>query len=913
LHPLKTNWSRRHFVQTVGSIAALTAAEPIKLVAAQASGVSIISLPGDSVANSAPAVWAARELEHALTEQHVKTSRPESLGDAPAGDLCVIVAGRNASLAGDLMRQAEATISGVPESLALVPGTIGSRKVILACGSDPRGLVYALRELADRVRYGTDPITAIAIHKPVLEQPTNKVRSINRCVQSEVEDRPWFNDKAMWSAYLAMLVTQRFNRFNLTLGLGYDYPQTVTDSYLYFTYPFLVSVPGYDVRAAPLSDRERDNNLEMLRFISDEAADRGLDFQLGLWNHAYVMSKNSTPTYAIEGLTPETHAPYCRDALYTLLKACPGISGLTLRVHGESGIPEGDFGFWDVVFQGIGKLDRKIEVNLHAKGITEQMINIATSTKMPITISPKYWAEHLGLPYQQSSIRELEMPPVEPAKEGFFEISSGARRFLRYSYGDLFKKSRPYDIIFRIWPGTQRTLLWGDPKLAAADGRAAHFCGSLGIDLFEPLSFKGRGGSGVSSAPGGRCAYADNSLTPRYDWEKFLYSYRVWGRHIYNPDANPEACYRFWNKQLGMAGPAISQALSNASRILRIVTVSHEPSAANWTYWPEMYTNMPIVDEAANTLYRDTPTPRVFDNVSPLDPQMFCSIAECVSNMLKGDSNFKYTPLEVASWLEKYANAADSNLSEARIHAKNIASPEYRRVVLDVQIQSGLGKFFAWKIRSGALFAIYQATGDHAALEQAVSAYRKARYAWASMANQAKGVYMNDITYGGTKNMRGHWLDRLPGIDSDIGAMQALLVQAPVGAISNHQVSGDSVPRAIREVFSPPMRPTPSCRHTPATTFTPGTAQTIELQTVSSAISAVRLKYRHVNQGEYYQAIEMQARGPVYRGVIPSEHTKSEYAIQYFFEIETGAGRATSYPGLGPDLTSQPYYVVEQA
>lgn len=913
LHPLKTIWSRRHFVQGVGSIAAITAAKPIKLVAARASGVSIISAPGDSVAGSPPAVWAANELEAALTERHVKVSRFERLGDASSGDLCVMVAGSNVSLARDLMKQARAAISGTPESLAIVPGQAGSRNVILACGSDSRGLVYALLELADRVRCGAGPITAIDIHEPFLEQPANKVRSVNRCFQCDMEDKPWFNDKAMWSAYLTMLATHRFNRFNLTLGLNYDYPQVVTDSYLYFSYPFLVSVPGYSVRAAPLSDRERDNNLEMLRFISDEAAARGLDFQLGLWNHAYVMSKNSTPTYSIEGLTPETHAPYCRDALYTLLKACPGISGLTLRVHGESGIPEGDFGFWEVLFQGIGKLDRKIEVNLHAKGITEQMINIALSTKMPITLSPKYWAEHLGLPYQQSSIRELEMPPVEPAKEGFFSISSGARRFLRYSYGDLFKKSRPYDIFFRIWPGTQRTLLWGDPKLAAGDGRAAHFCGSLGIDLFEPLSFKGRGGSGVSSAPGGRCAYADNSLAPRYDWEKFLYSYRVWGRHIYNSDANPEGCYRFWDKQLGMAGSAMSQALSNASRILRIVTVSHEPSAANWTYWPEMYTNMPIVDEAANTLYRDTPTPRVFDNVSPLDPEMFCSIAECVSNMLKGVSNFKYTPLEVASWLEKYANAADSNLSEAKIHVKKVPSPEYRRVVLDVQIQSGLGKFFAWKIRSGALFAIYQATGSRAALEQAVSAYRKARDAWAAMANQAKGVYMTDITYGGPKHMRGHWLDRLPAIDSDINAMQALLTQAPADAAGSHQTGGDSLPKAIREVFSPPMRPALSCRHTPAATFTPGITQTIELQTASSGISAVRLKYRHVNQGEYYQAIEMQARGSVYRGDIPSEYTKSDYAIQYFFEIETGPGRATSYPGLGPDLTSQPYYVVEQA
>ena len=95
------------------------------------------------------------------------------------------------------MRQAGAAISSVPESLALVPGKAGARNVILACGSDPRSLVYALLELADRVRCGTDPIAAIEIREPLLEQPTNKVRSVNRCFQSHIEDKPWLNDKAM--------------------------------------------------------------------------------------------------------------------------------------------------------------------------------------------------------------------------------------------------------------------------------------------------------------------------------------------------------------------------------------------------------------------------------------------------------------------------------------------------------------------------------------------------------------------------------------------------------------------------------------------------------------------------------------------------------------------------------------------
>jgi hypothetical protein len=55
-----------------------------------------------------------------------------------------------------------------------------------------RGLVYALLELADRVRL--QPGTALSISTPILESPANPVRSVMRQFTSELLDKPWFYD-----------------------------------------------------------------------------------------------------------------------------------------------------------------------------------------------------------------------------------------------------------------------------------------------------------------------------------------------------------------------------------------------------------------------------------------------------------------------------------------------------------------------------------------------------------------------------------------------------------------------------------------------------------------------------------------------------------------------------------------------
>src|SRR5205807_3116114 len=68
--------------------------------------------------------------------------------DVPAGVCCVLSAGRSGALAMRLARSAGVEVPDSPESLALTPVNDGGRRLLLAVGSDARGLAYALTELA---------------------------------------------------------------------------------------------------------------------------------------------------------------------------------------------------------------------------------------------------------------------------------------------------------------------------------------------------------------------------------------------------------------------------------------------------------------------------------------------------------------------------------------------------------------------------------------------------------------------------------------------------------------------------------------------------------------------------------------------------------------------------------------------
>jgi len=904
--------NRREFIQLAGSFAVLTAGQQEPLANARlqqkegtvSRAISLVADPADAVASAAPAQWAASELEQSLSAQGLVVHRCERLSQAGARDFCIVVAGSKLEVAAAILKQSRAVIVDSREALGLVPGRAQGREVLLACGSDSRGLVYALLELSDRVRQAADPFAALAFVNPITERPANAVRGVMRLFASDVEDKPWYNDRQMWPRYLTMLATQRFNRFNLSLGLGYDFLRRVTDAYFLFPYPFLISVPGYNVRALQLPDSERDCNLDILKFISEQTVERGMQFQLGLWMHGYQWIDSPNAKYTIEGLTAATHAPYCRDALRLLLKTCPAIGGVTLRTHGESGVDEGSYEFWRTVFEGVATCGRQVEVDLHPKGLDQTMLDNARLTRQPITVSPKFWAEHLGMPYHQAEIRELEIPKAGKQTSRLMNLSEGSRSFMRYGYGDLLREDRWWRVIHRVWPGSQRLLLWGDPLSAAAYSRAFGFCGSDGAEIMEPLSFKGRRGSGIA---GDRCGYADPALRPHWDWEKYEYSHRVWGRLLYNADSDPDPWRRYLRKHFGAGATELEEAIASASRILPIVTTAHLPSAANNNYWPEMYLNQSLIDSAHPASYSDTPSPKVFGNVSPLDPQMFSRINDFAGEMLSGERSGKYSPVEVAQWLDDSADAALKHFIQGSAQLRDTQVADYRRLAADVSIQAGLGHFFAAKFRSGVLYRIFEKTNERAALESSLEQYRIARAAWADFSNRAKDVYMDDVTVGELAQLRGHWMDRLPAIDRDINAIAEKLNEikpgqpsAPVALVIKEVVGGGTQREAM------------GYHHVPAARFVPGRPLEIDL-TFDPPVASVNLYYRHVNQAERFNVAMMDCRERHYHATIPSAYTDSAYPLQYYFEVKTATGSKVICPGFSKDLMNQPYIVIRPA
>jgi hypothetical protein len=214
-----------------------------------------------------------------------------------------------------------------------------------------------------------------------------------------------------------------------------------------------------------------------------------------------------------------------------------------------------------------------------------------------------------------------------------------------------------------------------------------------------------------------------------------------------------------------------------------------------------------------------------------------------------------------------------------------------------------MGLFFGRKFRSAVLWAIYQKTGDINAKTAALAQYDSARQAWSELAAIATPIYKPDLTYGRGARLRGHWKDRLKGIDNDIAAMNK-------GGVIGTPTHSGSASEAIATVQKRLARPAANCHHTAPGTFAAGESMTLVLQTGGADTRSVNLYYRHVNQADAWQVIPMRAMNGHFQGTIPGAYTQTDYPLQYYFGLAKGKPGSVLFPGFDANLANEPYFVV---
>src|SRR5690606_32029035 len=123
------------------------------------------------------------------------------------------------------------------------------------------------------------------------------------------------------------------------------------------------------------------------------------------------------------------------------------------------------------------------------------------------------------------------------------------------------------------------------------------------------------------------------------------------------------------------------------------------------------------------------------------------SIDDFVQEIVTGQRTGRYSPLRVAEWLDRRADAAERHLAEATALVNDDSDPAWRRLSTDVLIAIAVGRFWASKLRAGVGYSLYTATKDTARLQEGVNAYRLARASWQRAAEYGR-VYRDDLTFG---------------------------------------------------------------------------------------------------------------------------------------------------------------------
>jgi hypothetical protein len=815
--------------------------------------------------------YGIRKLEAAIRDKGIVVAE----GDNSAGgsDL-VLLAGLGNSHGAAAAALAQLSVSPPTGPEALTVRTTArylEKPAIVLSGSDDSGLMYAALDLADQVGWsamGANPFQRI---RNVAETPYLWERGVVMFTMNRAYFESRLLDERFWARYLDMLARDRFNC--LVLVFGYE-----DGGYMAPLYPYFFDVDGFpDVRVVGLTANQQARNFGAFKAMLRLAAERGIHVKPGIWEHIYRAgiqaganswaSDGTRPTAGLVwGLNSQNLASYTVAALKKFHDVFPEVSEVQFRMHEESGLRKDEIEpFWHDVFAFYRNSQLNVRLEFRAKGLPKSVIKDAQSLGLRIQLDTKIWMEQMGLPYNPTHINR--------------EDQNNARQ----SYADLLEYPQTYHMNWTLWNGgTTRELLWSDPDYARRLAASARLYDGQSLIVTEMQATK------MAGQP--HDAKPVNFLNEKYryfdyEFERYWAFYRVFGRLSYNPETTADVWGQEYVARFGAdAAPQVMKTVQLASRVLPRIVAASVPYSMfpTTTGWPEMMHLGPL--------------PRYAEQEEGSDIAQFMNLRDEARSILQGTDTAMRRLEETSRWFAQTSNAilaaADAAERAMGEGAKN--NNEFKSTMTDARMLAALARYHAWRQLGGVSYNLYRQAGSLEAFDDAIADERKAVESWHDLVNAAGDFYIDGMWFGPNgRNFPHHWKDEMKALDIEFARLLSERKSATARA--------DAKPVRIPDREANPRVPVVTVIDPTPAPAEPGKDLIVRAKvTAPAGVKWIRLRYRHVNQKEDYQTVEMtpDAQTGLYAANIPAAFIDPHWDLMYYVEVVDRQGNGQIYPDL---------------
>jgi hypothetical protein len=821
------------------------------------------------------AMHGVDKLIEALDAKNISYEKTRTLEEAK-GKSIIFIHSENTDAQITELLSVEDKLPQVAEALSVQKVIWQDKTVWMVRGYDENGLMYALLDIAGRISWSKDKKSPLSEVKEISEKPDVKTRSISIYTMNRAYWESRFYDEAYWEEYLDMLAKNRFN--SLLVIFGYE-----NGGFLAPCYPYFFDVDGFPDVKMNITPEEQQKNLEALNRLIEMAHERGIRFSVGIWDHIYRggVQRGGIPeteeetkklqSVLVSGLNEDNLIPYTLKALEEFVSKVHGLDGIQFRMHNESGLRRNEMDkFWHDVFQKMTNVSPNLRFDLRAKELPESVIQTAVDLNLNFRITTKYWMEQAGLPFHPTHInRENQMDR-------------------RHGYADMLYYPKEYNMFWRLWTGgTMRILLWGDPEYARRFSASTHLYDGEGLEVNEPLATK------MEAQPHDEKPF--ELLNPEYqyydyEFERYWYFFKVYGRIGYNPETPPEVFQKEFELRFGeKAAPIVKEALEKASQVLPRIVASCIPYGGFPTTrgWPE------------KQRLGDLPQYAIAEGS---DIQQFASFDTEAKLLIEGGETAKIKPSQTSLWFKQTSDEINQLIAAAEQATGNNKSKEFVLTMTDLRILSNLALYHSQRIPAAVSYQIFQHTKSVSALDEAIKYEKNAIEAWQKIVEAASDIYSNNLKMGVDEaeymgiahRLSGHWKDELSYLET---GLQNLMIER-----ENYQPQGTATTAPkYKEAELPDNSSLFQVDHNPVTETTEGQPIKIDVKvTATAGIKWVRLRYRNINQTQDYQSMNMLQieEKDVYSATVPPKSFSPKWDFMYFIEIMDNNGNGTIYPYL---------------